>query len=337
MNGRQVRYYAVVSDNNGNVLPTVYTKYITVGSQQQNTFTGTVQTTVDQTNVVGGSQNPTFTATVSNYNIAAQNMIVRLYNAANDVLMNTCSGTNTCTYTVQTSVVTTATTLQYYAIASDNYGNTLSRAYSPTVTINPQQQSQSFTGTLSITPDKTGMYSGDTVNLSASLANSSVAASNVTMQIYRTGGILVLSCPGVTSCSASNQVFYSGSYASQMKFYVIAFDNQGRSLPAVYTNSITVAPSWKTHISTSNATPIIGATITVTASLDADVQPSSSIHTAIYRNDTGAQIGSCDSRTCSISYLVDSTPASYALYATFTSGSSYSENSGYAPIAVVNQ
>ena len=96
-------------------------------------FTGTVTFTEDPGST---SSTPTYIATVTKTNAPINNLRIDLYNESG-VYQISCLGSDRCRLVLDTSSVKTDTKLRYYAVVSNERGETLDKAYSPYVIITP--------------------------------------------------------------------------------------------------------------------------------------------------------------------------------------------------------
>lgn len=101
-------------------------------------FTGSARLAASRTDV-NYNDSVVFTTYIDTVSTDIGNVTVKIYNAADDSQVTSCSSQWSCTtnalswnrYDNQTF------TVQYYAVLSDQYGRTLSRVYSPVVTVRP--------------------------------------------------------------------------------------------------------------------------------------------------------------------------------------------------------
>lgn len=102
-------------------------------------FTGSARLTANRTDV-NYNEGVTFTTYIDTVSTDISNVTVKIYNAANESSpVATCSAQWSCsTNAVSWSRYDNQTfTVQYYALLSDQYGRTLSRVYSPVITVRP--------------------------------------------------------------------------------------------------------------------------------------------------------------------------------------------------------
>jgi len=99
-------------------------------------FRGTVSFVEDPSS---SSTTKVYVATVSGSNAPVNNLRIDLY-AADGTYQISCLGTDRCKLVLDTTAVTKEEKLRYYAVASNERGETLERAYSPDIIVTPQNE-----------------------------------------------------------------------------------------------------------------------------------------------------------------------------------------------------
>lgn len=183
---------------------------------------------------------------------------VEIYDTRTNGLVRTCAApfsysvndiyaTTACTVTVYPQRNGTENSVQYYAALRDNSSTTIKSGYAPVIYFG-NVNGVTNTGSITMSLDRTSIYSGDTVNVSA-WANSSFNASRIEIYDERDSS-LVFTCYTISSCNQS-KVIYRKNNESTMRFYAYLKDWNGS----------TIATAWSPYIainsSISNATPVI--------------------------------------------------------------------------------
>jgi acyl-coenzyme A thioesterase PaaI-like protein len=320
--GTSKRYYVDVSDGYAGSLSRAYSPYIYVDYNGNSNFQGTVNVTADRTSV---RQNETlgFTATVTSYNTAVQNLTIRLYDERNGTLLRTCNGASTCTYTM-TASGSYGTSFRIYADASNQY-TSLSRAYSPYVYLDSSSNSNN-NGALSLAVDRTNVLAGDMVTFTANVNQYSYGGQYWTVRIYdERSGALMRTCSGTTSCSYSYPT--GGQNNQTFRFYADATDGY-TTLSRAYSSYVTVGQSGSgsTAGTLSGLTDIyiapaarVNSTIYVTASITNSSIAAQNLTIRVYDSRYSDHIGLCSGAfSCSIPFTIGSANISTSVYATFT-------------------
>ncbi len=319
--GTSKRYYVDVSDGYAGSLSRAYSPYIYIDYSSGSNFQGFVNVTADRTTV---RQNETlgFTATVTSYNTAVQNLTIRLYDERNGTLLRTCNGASTCTYTM-TATGAYGTSFRIYADVSNQY-TSLSRVYSPYVYLDTSSSSQN--GSLSLSVDRTSVQAGDMVTFTANVNQYSYGGQYWTIRIYdERSGALMRTCSGTTSCSYSYPT--SGQNNQTFRFYADATDGY-TTLSRAYSSYVTVGQynGGNTGGTLSGLTDLyiapaarVNSTIYVTASITNPGAPVQDLTIRIYDSRYSDPIGSCSGAySCSIPFVIGSSNLSTTVYATIT-------------------
>lgn len=234
------RVYADVSNANGQTFSRGFSQTVLVNSS---TTSGNVTVSADRTSVNTG-ESVLFTVNVSNLTGSVSGMTIRLYDERNGNLVQTCNATTSC----QAWVATTggSYTFRVYSDVSTSNGQSFARAYSPIVSVNTtggctQNCGGTFTGTLTLSADRTTVRIGERINLTSTLSGLNVGYDQVTIRYFdsRTGS-QVAECRTAGANCFPNPLITGNT--GTMQFSAIATDMQGRTLPTALTQTITVQP-----------------------------------------------------------------------------------------------
>lgn len=140
---KNVNLYARAVDQRGTTIESsrisaTYGQYNGYAYPYQTTFTGSARLTASRTDM-NYNDTVTFTTYIDTVSTDISTVRVRIYNAADDAEIVSCLGQWSCVTNARSfSRYDNQTfTVQYYAVLSDQYGRTLSRIYSPVVTVRP--------------------------------------------------------------------------------------------------------------------------------------------------------------------------------------------------------
>lgn len=236
------RVYAEATNANGQTFTRGYSPTILVNGGSQTT--GNLNVSADRTSLNSG-ESVQFTANTNNVTGNIGNLTIRLTDERTGNVVNTCFGTTSCSGTVFPA--TGSYTFRVYAdVTSTSNGQSFSRAYSPIVSVNSTggctvNCGGSFTGTLSLSADRTTVRLGERINLTSTLSGINVSYNDVTIRYYdsRTGA-QVAECRTAGANCFPNPLITGNT--GTMQFSAIATDLQGRTLPTAWTQTITVLP-----------------------------------------------------------------------------------------------
>ncbi len=184
-------FAARLRDMNGNVIATdsFPTVYIT------NAY-GDLSLSADRTTITSG-QAVLLTTTYSNHPNTSGYRTEIKDNRTGEIV-KTCYNTNTCSVTVYPNQ-NGASNIQYYAVVKDASGNTIATQYSPVITFNGSTSGQNV---LTASLNKTTIYSGETVTVTAHASNLSEPVHRIKIELYTYWTHhLIDTCYGSTTCS----------------------------------------------------------------------------------------------------------------------------------------
>ncbi|MFA6429415.1 MAG: hypothetical protein WCV84_02855 [Patescibacteria group bacterium] len=265
-----LRYVATVFDMQNMLISTQYSPTITVTGVVTPTypaFTGNVVMTADRT-TARVNEALVITTTVSNTNTAVGNLVTRIYDQ-NGTIVWASIGQSTCTYTVYPSAIGA---LRYSAVVSNDRGEQLTTAYSPTITVTQapvdpgtppvQPEAPALTGTLLVTADRTEVTAGDVVTFTATLTNANTTADKLMFKFGNAINDTVLwACQGVMTCTYSITAENSGTANTDFATYVTVTNDYGRAIERM-SPSVTIRPVV--------APPVVAPAITGTVRVTVD-------------------------------------------------------------------
>ncbi len=235
------RVYGEATNANGQTFTRGYSPTILVNGGSQTT--GTLTVSANRT-VANNGETVVFTAQATNITGNIGNLTIRLTDERTGNVVSTCSGATSCSASVYPT--SGSYTFRVYAdVTSTSNGQSFSRAYSPIVSVNSGgctgNCGGSFTGTLTLSADRTTVRLGERVTLTSTLSGVNVSYNDITIRYYdsRTGAQVAECRTNGANCFPNPLI--TGNTGT-MQFSAIATDPQGRTLPTAWTQTITVLP-----------------------------------------------------------------------------------------------
>lgn len=196
---------------------------------------------------------------------------LELIDFRNGSIVRTCDNATSCDTTVYPyRLATTQNTLQYFIAlkrTSDNYE--VMREYSPVIYFNGSANGGVFSsGSSSLASNKTSINNGDSIILTGTVSNVTVADSALRMEFYRErDNALLYTCYDARTCNYTFQVnTISGSNSE--RYYLIVKNDNNEQIPAAYSSRISIANvnNGSTGVTSSATSYTNGQQMTLTAS-----------------------------------------------------------------------
>ncbi len=192
-----------------------------------NFSSGSSSLSADRTSVNNGDS-VTLTATASNLNTTASYIRMELYRESNNLLLDTCYDSATCTFS-QRATNDGSGAVRFYVIVKNDANEQIPTAYSPRITVNGGSSTGS--ATLSATLNKTSIVSGEEVTVNAYASNVSEPANNLRMELYTNWTVQRLAtCSDSLSCTFRERAYNYSDIGGFDVFYVKLMTDDGREL-----------------------------------------------------------------------------------------------------------
>lgn len=290
-----VQYYVVFTDSTSLISQRGYSQVISFNGSNYSTGTfssGSSSLSADRSSVNNGDT-VTLTATASNLNTSASYIRMELYRESNNLLLDTCYDSATCTFSPRATNDGSGA-IRFYVIVKNDANEQIPAAYSPRITVSGGSNQ---IGTLRMNTDRTNITSGQAVYLTSDYSGNLPSGGRIEIKQVGNSDPIVKTCYNASSCNATvyplSIAFSVTQYSTQYSATVYdASSNQivTQNGPRIWFNNTNQSNTFTFSSGRSNVTS--GDTITLTAHAS-DIRNWNNRNITIINQSTGVLVGTC--------------------------------------------